>query len=270
MDDTDDQEEDASMEKMADSLSNAATLHGSTKDVDEDSKSGDDFSKETSAADSDTRHSFSLNIPRDIHYPGGSERLRMRSLPFFYVPDGKYKRKISQAQSKVGSLDNILHSPGGGKKKIFSQKVDVSSAKSNIVVKRQSLPEMRAVRHLRKEEDNTTSKSATEIHSKVGSLDNISRKPQGGNKKILTYPIPNYKCKVSSKVDSSDPTSRMHQLGDADLFFCSEVSQLHPRFRDDRPHSAPGPQRISNERSTHTLPCSSPSKSFDPNHTSRS
>ena len=68
MDDTDDQEEDASMEKMADSLSNAATLHGSTKDVDEDSKSGDDFSKETSAADSDTRHSFSLNIPRDIQY----------------------------------------------------------------------------------------------------------------------------------------------------------------------------------------------------------
>jgi len=32
------------------------------------------------------------------------------------------------------------HSPGGGKKKIFSQKVDVSSVKSKIIIKRTSLP----------------------------------------------------------------------------------------------------------------------------------
>jgi len=53
-------------------------------------------------------------------------------------------------------------------------------------------------------------------------------------------------------VDSSDPTSRMHQLGDADLV-CSEASQLHPRYKCVRPQSAPGMQRKSNERS-HTFP----------------
>ena len=55
---------------------------------------------------------------------------------------------MSQITSKVGSLDNISHKPGGGQKKIFSEK-------PKFVAK-----------------------------SKCGSLDNVTHKPAGGQKKV--------------------------------------------------------------------------------------
>jgi len=109
MDDTDDQEEDTSLKKMADSFTTLPrTLHSSTKDVEEpledESKSSEDV---RCTADSDTCHSVSPDIQYvwflawlynncyvgvAHSYPEDGERLRMRSVPFFYVPDGTYKR----------------------------------------------------------------------------------------------------------------------------------------------------------------------------------
>jgi len=71
MDDTDDQEEDASLEKMVDSFSKATTLHGNehgnTKDVDEPFEYGSKSSEgDGKMRDSDTHHSVSP----DIQYVG--------------------------------------------------------------------------------------------------------------------------------------------------------------------------------------------------------
>ena len=111
MDDTDDQEEDASLEKMVDSFSKATTLHGdehgNTKDVNEPFECSSKLSEgDGKMIDSDTHHSVSpdtqyvgVNDCRRLlcgcgshSYPGNSERLLMRSIPFFYVPDEMYKR----------------------------------------------------------------------------------------------------------------------------------------------------------------------------------
>ncbi len=54
----------------------------------------------------------------------------------------------AKAKSKVGSLDNIHHSPHGGQVKIVNQKIDIQAK------------------------------------SKVGSLDNINHTPKGGKVKV--------------------------------------------------------------------------------------
>lgn len=63
-----------------------------------------------------------------------------------------------KAQSKVGSLDNAAHKPGGGSKKIEVQKLEFKD----------------------------------KAKPKIGSLDNVTHKPGGGDIKVsLTY-IVNY------------------------------------------------------------------------------
>lgn len=71
MDDTDEQDEDSSMEKMTDSFSKVVTVHGSTtKDSDtiesvwlkSGCKSSEDVKMETSTPSSDTHYSASMDI----------------------------------------------------------------------------------------------------------------------------------------------------------------------------------------------------------------
>jgi hypothetical protein len=73
---------------------------------------------------------------------------------------------MAQITSKVGSLENIQHTPKGGDKKIFSQKLDFSK-----------------------------------VSSKVGSKDNLSHSPAGGDKKIITQKL-EFKQKASPKIDA--------------------------------------------------------------------
>jgi len=70
MDDTDEQDEDSSMEKMTDSFSKVVTVHGSTEDSDtiesvwlkSGCKSSEDVKMVTSAPSSDTHYSASMDI----------------------------------------------------------------------------------------------------------------------------------------------------------------------------------------------------------------
>ncbi|PIO57889.1 Tau and MAP protein, tubulin-binding repeat protein [Teladorsagia circumcincta] len=73
-----------------------------------------------------------------------------------YVPPVPEKKMISQklvwnAQSKVGSLDNVKHKPAGGNVQILDQKLEWHAA------------------------------------SKVGSMDNIKHKPGGGNVQVIRH-----------------------------------------------------------------------------------
>ncbi|XP_071787999.1 uncharacterized protein [Asterias amurensis] len=78
-----------------------------------------------------------------------------------------------RAKSRIGSLDNVRHSPGGGAVKIESKKLDFSKTSS-----------------------------------KVGSKDNLKHQPQGGNKKIINEKI---EFKAESKIGSKDNIK--HQAG---------------------------------------------------------
>ena len=72
---------------------------------------------------------------------------------------------------------------------------------------------------------------------------------------IPTYRIPDYKHRITSKLDSSDPTPSIHQLrSNIDELVCDEVIHYQSRYKHcGRPHSAPS-KRLSHERPLHPSP----------------
>ncbi|KAJ3159531.1 hypothetical protein HDU86_001540 [Geranomyces michiganensis] len=78
-------------------------------------------------------------------------------------------RGHNKVSSKVGSLDNIHHRPGGGTKRIYDEKLPLARLRG--------------------------------VSSKVGSLENISHVPGGGAVQIIDVPI---RPRARSKVGSLD------------------------------------------------------------------
>ncbi|KAI8586327.1 hypothetical protein BDZ88DRAFT_429512 [Geranomyces variabilis] len=97
------------------------------------------------------------------------------------LPRGHHK-----VSSKIGSLDNIHHRPGGGTKRIYDEKIPLAKLRGvgskvgsfeNIT----HVPGGGAVQII----DVPVRPRA---HSKVGSLDNIKHRPSGGHVKIVNEP----------------------------------------------------------------------------------
>ncbi|XP_058858732.1 microtubule-associated protein 2 isoform X9 [Acipenser ruthenus] len=99
-------------------------------------------------------------------------------VPLAPMPD------LKNVKSKIGSIDNIKHQPGGGKVQIVHKKVDVSNVSSKCGSKDN-------IRHkpgggnveIKKE------KLDFKVQSKIGSLDNIGHVPGGGQKRIETHKL---------------------------------------------------------------------------------
>ncbi|KAJ3203076.1 hypothetical protein HK099_001631, partial [Clydaea vesicula] len=85
----------------------------------------------------------------------------------------------SKVQSKIGSKDNLSHTPKGGDKKIYDEKVKV------------------------------------EAKSKVGSLDNLSHTPKGGDKKIYDEKV---KVEAKAKIGSKDNIGHTPKGGDVKIY----------------------------------------------------
>ncbi|KAJ3035977.1 hypothetical protein HDV00_003271 [Rhizophlyctis rosea] len=102
---------------------------------------------------------------------------------------GGPRRPPQVSSGKVGSLENITHSPGGGRTKVFS--------------------ESNANQGTRKE----GKKDYSNVKSRIGSMDNIAHKPTGGQVKIVSQKV-DYKDKVKSKVGSLDNISHTPGGGD--------------------------------------------------------
>ncbi|XP_023209506.1 microtubule-associated protein tau-like [Centruroides sculpturatus] len=99
----------------------------------------------------------------------------MNELPPIKAPVGQAPNpNLKNVKSKIGSLDNIKHKPGGGERKVASQKLEWQAS------------------------------------SKIGSLEKASHKPGGGDKKILVQKL-DFKDKAQSKVGSRDNIK--HQPG---------------------------------------------------------
>ncbi|XP_058862524.1 microtubule-associated protein 2-like isoform X2 [Acipenser ruthenus] len=99
-------------------------------------------------------------------------------VPLAPMPD------LKNVKSKIGSIDNIKHQPGGGKVQIVHKKIDVSNVSSKCGSKDN-------IRHkpgggnveIKKE------KLDFKVQSKIGSLDNIGHVPGGGQKRIETHKL---------------------------------------------------------------------------------
>ncbi|KAM8947209.1 microtubule-associated protein tau-like isoform 2-T2 [Pelodytes ibericus] len=150
-----------------------------------------------------------------------SAKSRLQPLPSPAVlPD------LKNVRSKIGSIENIRHQPGGGKVQIVHKKVDVSTVQSKCGSKDnlKHTPGGGAIQITHKPVDlkHVTSKcgSMSNIHhkpgggnvevksekldfkvqSKIGSLDNVTHTPGGGNKKIESHKL-SFRENAKAKTD---------------------------------------------------------------------
>ncbi|KAM5135238.1 microtubule-associated protein tau-like isoform 2-T5 [Mantella aurantiaca] len=123
-----------------------------------------------------------------------SAKSRLQPLPSTApMPD------LKNIRSKIGSIDNIRHTPGGGKVQIVHKKVDVSNIQSKCGSK-DNLKHIAgggAVQITHKPVD------LSRVTSKCGSMGNIHHKPGGGNIEVKSEKL-DFKEKVQSKIGSMD------------------------------------------------------------------
>ncbi|XP_014893991.1 microtubule-associated protein tau isoform X2 [Poecilia latipinna] len=92
---------------------------------------------------------------------------------------------LSSVKSKVGSTENLKHSPGGGKVQIVHKKLDLS----NVTSKCGSKDNLRHKPGGGKVEIKTEKVDFKTVQSKVGSLENVTHIPGGGKKKIESHKL---------------------------------------------------------------------------------
>ncbi|XP_067869196.1 microtubule-associated protein tau isoform X2 [Heterodontus francisci] len=109
---------------------------------------------------------------------------------------------LKSVKSKIGSTDNIKHSPGGGKVQITHKKEDYSTVQSKCGSKDKirHVPGGGNVQILNKKID------LSHVSSKCGSKVNIHHRPGGGNIEIKSQKV-DFKEKAQSKIGSMDNIS---------------------------------------------------------------
>ncbi|XP_077108846.1 microtubule-associated protein tau-like isoform X3 [Ranitomeya variabilis] len=123
-----------------------------------------------------------------------SVKSRLQPLPSpAAIPD------LKNVKSKIGSIDNIRHQPGGGKVQIVHKKVDLSNVQSKCGSKdnMKHIPGGGAVLITHKPVD------LKHVTSKCGSMKNIHHRPGGGNVEVKSEKL-DFKEKGSSKIGSLD------------------------------------------------------------------
>uniref|UniRef100_A0A3Q4HKC5 Microtubule-associated protein n=1 Tax=Neolamprologus brichardi TaxID=32507 RepID=A0A3Q4HKC5_NEOBR len=121
----------------------------------------------------------------------GCARGRTPPLPSHPMPD------LSNVKSKVGSTENLKHSPGGGRVQIINKKLDLSNVTSKCGSKdniHHKPGNYRLISSLYssgggKVEIKSEKVEFKTIQSKVGSLENVTHVPGGGKKKIETQKL---------------------------------------------------------------------------------
>lgn len=114
---------------------------------------------------------------------------------------------LKVVKSKIGSLENATHKPGGGHVKIETKKLDIKAA-PKIEAKNDAYVPKGGDKKI------VSTKLQWNAKSKIGSLENASHKPGGGDKKIETLKT-DFKDRAKSKVGSKDNLG--YQPGGGDI-----------------------------------------------------
>ncbi|XP_077297138.1 microtubule-associated protein tau isoform X2 [Arctopsyche grandis] len=115
---------------------------------------------------------------------------------------------IKMVKSKIGSLENATHKPGGGKVRIENRKLDFNKAAPKIAAKNEAYVPGGGDKKI------TQKKLQWNAKSKIGSLENATHKPGGGDKKIETVKL-DFKDKAKPKVAST--VNITHKPGGGDV-----------------------------------------------------
>lgn len=114
---------------------------------------------------------------------------------------------LKVVRSKIGSLENATHKPGGGHVKIETKKIDIKAA-PRIEAKNDAYVPKGGDKKI------ITTKLTWTAKPKIGSLDNAHHKPGGGDKKIETLKT-DFKDRARPKIGSKDNLG--YQPGGGDI-----------------------------------------------------
>jgi microtubule-associated protein tau len=117
-----------------------------------------------------------------------AQKVPMNKIQVGFAPSPNLKA----ARSKIGSLDNATHKPGGGNVKIETRKIQID-AKPRIGARNDMYAPAGGDKKIQ------TVKLQWNAKPKIGSLDNANHKPGGGDKKIETKKI---QIEAKSKIGS--------------------------------------------------------------------
>ncbi|KAK4880944.1 hypothetical protein RN001_004263 [Aquatica leii] len=117
---------------------------------------------------------------------------------------------LKVVKSKIGSLENATHKPGGGHVKIENRKVDFSTASPRIAAKNDTYTPGGGEKKISQQKLNWN------VKPKVGSLDNATHKPKGGDKKIEVVKL-DFKDKAKPKVGSKSNLKHVPGGGDVKI-----------------------------------------------------
>lgn len=148
--------------------------------------------------------------------PGATEK---KKLPMNKIQVGSAPSpNLKVVKSKIGSLQNTTHKPGGGHIKIEHKKIDVSCTTSRIAAKNDTYVPGGGDKKIQHQ------KLQWNVKSKIGSLENAQHKPKGGDKKIESVKL-DFKDKAKPKVGSKD--NMKHVAGGGDVKIESKKIDLH-------------------------------------------
>ncbi|XP_076258867.1 uncharacterized protein LOC143195518 [Rhynchophorus ferrugineus] len=152
---------------------------------------------------------------------------------------------LKVVKSKIGSLDNANYKPGGGRVKIENKKLDFKHATPRIEAKndkyvpkggeRKEIESARSVRSARSPRKIISQKLEWNAKSKIGSLENATYKPKGGDKKIETVKL-DFKEKAKPKVGSKD--NMKHQPGGGDVKNEEKLTTKNDTKKENNEHKA--------------------------------
>ncbi|XP_055678596.1 microtubule-associated protein tau isoform X2 [Lutzomyia longipalpis] len=173
---------------------------------------------------------------------------------------------LKAVKSKIGSLENASHKPGGGNVKIETKKLDIKAG-SRITAKNDAYQPGGGDKKI------VQNKLQWSARSKIGSLENAHHKPGGGNKKIESQKL---EFQAKSKVGSKDYIKHVPGGGDVkiqthkiDIKAQSKVGSL-----DNVKHKpGGGDKKIFDDKDylkniEHPITPTPPSQSPDPNEAS--
>lgn len=158
-----------------------------------------------------SRGSRSPNLKSPDSTPSTPGTTEKKKLPMNKVQVGSAPSpNLKVVKSKIGSLANAHHKPGGGNIRIEHKKIDVSNAQSRIGAKNDSYAPSGGEKKILSQRLQWNAKS------KIGSLENAQHKPKGGEKKIESVKL-DFKEKAKPKVGSKDNIKHVAGGGDVKI-----------------------------------------------------
>ncbi|XP_037051177.1 microtubule-associated protein tau isoform X4 [Bradysia coprophila] len=133
---------------------------------------------------------------------------------------------LKQVRSKIGSLENASHKPGGGNIKIETKKLEFKVTPRIEAKNEKYIPKGG-------EKKITHTKLQWNAKSKIGSLENANHKPGGGDKKIESVKT-EFKDKAKPKVGSKDNVKHVPGGGDVKSSFDEESLYQTPRIQTQK------------------------------------